>query len=87
VKPEDVKISIEANVLTIQGEKKKVEEVKDAHEHRIERVYGKFERSFTLPTTVDPSRIVAKYDAGMLKLELPKIEAAKPRQITVKVEK
>lgn len=87
VKPDDVKISLENNVLTIQGEKKQEQEVKDEKAHRFERVYGKFERSFTLPTTIDPNKIVARYDAGVLSIVLPKVEAAKPRQISVKIEK
>ncbi len=87
VKPEDVRISLESNVLTIQGEKKKEEEHKDEKAHRYERTYGSFERSFTLPTTIDPNKIVARYDAGLLTVLLPKVEAAKPRQISVKIEK
>jgi HSP20 family protein len=85
--PDDVKISLENNVLTIQGEKKPVEIMKDEKAHRFERVYGKFERSFTLPTTIDPQKIVARYEAGVLSVMLPKVEAAKPRQISVKIEK
>ena len=87
VKPEDVRISLENNVLTIAGEKKHEEEMKNERFHRFERVYGKFERSFTLPMTIDPNKIVAKYDAGLLNIVLPKVEAAKPKAITVKVEK
>jgi HSP20 family protein len=87
VKPEDVKISLENNVLTVQGEKKQEEVMKDEKAYRFERVYGKFERSFTLPTTIDPNKIVARYDAGVLTVLLPKVEAAKPRQIMVKIEK
>jgi len=87
VKPEDVKISLENNVLTIRGEKKQEEEHKDDRVHRFERAYGMFERSFTLPTMIEPEKIIAKYDMGVLTIELPKVEAAKPRQITVKVEK
>ena len=87
VKPEDVKILLENNTLTIQGEKKLDEETKDEKAHRFERVFGKFERSFTLPTTIDPARIVARYEGGLLMIVLPKVEAAKPRQISVKIEK
>lgn len=87
VMPEDVKISLEANVLTIQGEKKKEEEHKDEKARRYERTYGVFERSFTLPATIDPAKIAASYDAGLLTVTLPKMEAAKPRQISVKIEK
>ena len=87
VKPEDVKISLENNVLTITGEKKKEEELKDEKVRRYERTYGAFERTFTLPATIDPAKIVARYEAGLLTIQLPKVEAAKPRQIAVKIEK
>jgi HSP20 family protein len=87
VKPEDVRISLENNVLTIQGEKKKEMVGEDDKAYRFERAYGMFERSFTLPATIDANKIVAKYDAGLLTVLLPKVEAAKPRQITVKIEK
>ena len=87
VKPEDVRISLENNVLTIQGEKKKEAVGEDDKAYRFERAYGMFERSFTLPATIDANKIVAKYDAGLLTVLLPKVEAAKPRQITVKIEK
>lgn len=84
VKPEDVKISVENNVLTIQGTKLIVED-KAEKVHRYERAYGAFERSFTLPTTVDPEHIKATYAAGVLTLMVPKVEKAKPRQIKVEV--
>jgi len=87
VKPEDVKISLENNILTIQGEKKKEEEVKDERVRRYERTYGAFERTFTLPATIDPNKIVARYEAGLLTIVLPKVEAAKPKLITVHIEK
>jgi HSP20 family protein len=87
VRPEDVRISIENNVLTLHGEKKKEEEREDGKTYRFERAYGMFERSFTLPATIDANKIVAKFDAGLLTVLLPKVEAAKPRQITVKIEK
>ncbi len=87
VLPEDVKISLENNLLTIRGEKKKEEEAKDAKVHRFERTWGMFERSFTLPSTIDADRIVARYDGGVLTIQLPKVEAAKPRQISVKIAK
>lgn len=86
VKPEDVKISLEGNVLTLQGEKHQEEEREDGNAHRYERTYGMFERSFTLPATIDANKIVAKFDAGLLTVLLPKVEAAKPRQIAVTVE-
>ncbi len=86
VKAEDVKISLENNLLTIRGEKQQAAEEKTEHVHRYERSYGVFERSFTVPSTVDADHIQAAYDLGVLTVRLPKVEKAKPRQITVKVE-
>ena len=87
VNPSDVKISVEGNVLTIQGEKQQVAEEKTERVHRYERIYGAFERSFTLPPTVDASNIKATYENGVLTVTLPKVEKAKPRQIQVEVAK
>ena len=85
VKPEDVKILVEANVLTIQGTKEQVAEQKAEKVHRYERIYGAFERSFTLPATVDAEHIKATYNMGVLTLVLPKVEKAKPRQIKIEL--
>jgi len=85
VKPEDVKILVEANVLTIQGTKEQVAEQKAEKVHRYERTYGSFERSFTLPASVDAEHIKATYDMGVLTLVLPKVEKAKPRQIKLEI--
>jgi HSP20 family protein len=85
VKPENVKISIENNVLTIRGDKEQVAEERTEKVHRYERTYGTFERSFTLPSTVNPSAIQATYEHGLLIVTLPKAEQAKPRQIEVQV--
>ena len=84
VKPEDVKLSLENNVLTIRGEKKQAAEENTERVHRYERSYGVFERSFALPSTVDADKIEATYDAGILTVSLPKAERARPRQIEVK---
>ena len=86
VKADDVKISLENSVLTIRGEKRQAAEETTEHVHRYERSYGMFERSFTVPSTVDADHIQASYDLGVLTVRLPKVEKAKPRQITVKVE-
>jgi HSP20 family protein len=86
VDPKDVKLSIENNVLTIRGEKKQVAEEKTERVHRYERSYGLFERTFVLANTVDPDRIEAKYDAGVLTVLLPKAERARPREIPVKTQ-
>jgi HSP20 family protein len=85
VKPEDVKLSIESNVLTLRGEKKQVAEEQTERVHRYERAYGAFERSFALPNTVDAERAEARYDSGLLTIKLPKVERARPREIQVKV--
>ncbi|HYL54806.1 MAG TPA: Hsp20/alpha crystallin family protein [Gemmatimonadales bacterium] len=85
VKPEDVKISLENNVLTIHGSKDQVSQERTERVHRYERTYGSFERSFTLPTTVDAANIKASYENGVLTVTLPKVEKAKPRQIEVQV--
>ena len=87
VNPSDVKISVEGNVLTIQGTKQQVAEEKTERVHRYERTYGAFERSFTLPPTVDASQIKATYENGVLTVTLPKVEKAKARQIQVEVAK
>jgi len=86
VKSEDVRISMENNVLTIRGEKQHAAEQNGEKVHRYERAYGVFERSFTVPTTVDAEKISAHYENGVLTVELPKTERAKPRQISVAVQ-
>jgi len=85
MKREDIDITIEEHTLTIKGEKKLDAEVKDENVRRIERLYGSFTRSFTLPPTVDASNVSAEYKDGVLTLRLPIREEAKPRQIHVKV--
>ena len=85
VNPEAVKISLENNVLTIHGTKEQVAEERSERVHRYERTYGAFERSFTLPATVDANNIKASYEHGVLTITLPKVEKAKPRQIAVQV--
>ena len=87
VKADEVKISLENNVLTIRGEKKQTAEEHTERVHRYERCYGVFERSFTVPTTIDADHIKAAYEDGVLTLTLPKVEKAKPRQISVEVQK
>jgi HSP20 family protein len=82
---EDIEVSIENSTLVLKGEKKLDAEVKDEHYRRIERTYGQFHRSFTLPNTVDASRISADFKNGVLTVKLPFREEAKPRTITVDV--
>jgi HSP20 family protein len=85
VSPSNVKILVEGNILTIQGTKEQKAETKTEKVHRYERAYGAFERTFTLPATVDAEHIKANYEMGVLTLTLPKIERAKPRQIAVEI--
>jgi HSP20 family protein len=82
---DDININIENFVLTIAGEKKAQAEVKDEQYHHVERRYGSFSRSFSLPQTVDPSRVSAEYKQGLLTVKLPLREEAKPRSIKVDV--
>lgn len=80
VKKEDLKITLQDNILTIKGEKKKEEESKDNNYYRCERSYGSFSRSFTLPAEVDTEKVDAKFSDGMLKIELKKIEPKKAHE-------
>jgi HSP20 family protein len=82
---EDIDVTVDNGTLTIKGEKKFSNEVKEEQFHRIERRYGSFSRSFSLPPTVDPSRVGAQYTNGVLTVTLPMREEAKPRQIKVDV--
>ena len=79
----DIKISIQENVLVLSGEKRKEEVQDDKNYHRVERSYGKFERSFRLPHEVKADEVKAKYKDGVLSVEIPKAEEAKPKEISV----
>lgn len=83
VDPNDVRLSLENNILTILGEKKQQNEDSNERVHRFERTYGMFERTFALPNTVDPEKIEARYENGVLLVTIPKAERAKPREIRV----
>ncbi|MBM4121237.1 MAG: Hsp20/alpha crystallin family protein [Nitrospira sp.] len=85
VKKEDVKVTVEDDVLTITGERKYEKEEKGKKYHRVERAYGSFERSFTLPEDADGSKVNAEFKDGILKVRLPKSEKAKPKAVEVKV--
>jgi HSP20 family protein len=85
VKKEDVKVTVENGVLTVTGERKFEKEEKDKRYHRIERSYGNFARSFALPNDGDAAKVNADFKDGVLKVHLAKSEAAKPKQIEVKV--
>ena len=84
MKPEDVNISIENNVLTISGERKFEKKSDGDNFHRVERGYGSFTRSFTLPPTVSSENATAEFENGILHLTLAKREEAKPRRIEIK---
>lgn len=85
VKREDIDITVDNGTLTIKGERKLSNEVKEEHFHRIERRYGAFSRSFSLPQAIDATRVAADYRDGVLTVKLPMREEAKPRQIKVDV--
>jgi len=82
---EDIDITVDNGTLTLKGEKKLSNDVNEEQYHRIERHYGSFSRSFTLPQTVDTARVGADYRNGVLTVRLPLREEAKPRQIKVEV--
>ena len=82
---EDIDITVENGTLTLKGQKKFSNDAKEEQFHRIERRYGTFTRSFSLPRTVDPNRVAAEYKIGVLTVKLPLREDAKPRQIKVDV--
>ncbi|HSA84949.1 MAG TPA: Hsp20/alpha crystallin family protein [Nitrospira sp.] len=85
VKKEDVKVTVEDGVLTIQGERKQEKEEKGKKFHRIERSYGSFVRTFSLPDVIEEEKVKAEFKDGVLNLHLPKSEKAKPKAIEVKV--
>jgi len=87
INQDDVDIRLENNTLTVRGERKFDKEEKEENFHRIERRYGSFFRAFTLPTTVETENIDAKYENGVLRLELKKKPEAQPKQIKVNVSK
>ena len=85
MKREDIDVSVENNALTIRGERKLDNEIKQENFHRVERAYGNFVRTFSLPSTVDATKIGAEYKNGVLTVKLPVREEAKPRTINVDV--
>ena len=82
----DVKITIDNGVVTLQGERRQEKEEKGKTFHRVERYYGSFSRSFSLPDNVDEAAAKAAFKDGVLTLQIPKREASKPKGIEVKVE-
>ena len=85
IRREDIDIRVEDNTLTISGEKKLDDDLKQEQFHRVERAYGTFTRSFSLPATIDTEKVNADYKNGVLTVKLPMREEAKPKQIQVKV--
>jgi HSP20 family protein len=85
IEEKDLDVRVEKNTLTVKGQRNFEKEEKEENFHRIERRYGSFYRSFTLPTSVDAENVDAKYNAGVLKLELKKKPEAQPKQIKVNV--
>jgi HSP20 family protein len=86
LKPEDVEVTVDQGTLSIRGERRLEEKQEGETLHRVERLYGIFERSFTLPNSVDPTKIDARFKNGEMTLTLPKREESKPRAVKVKVE-
>ncbi len=85
MKRDDIKVSVQDNILTIRGEKHQEKEDKDTNYHRLERNYGFFTRSFSLPTMVKADKIKAAYENGILRVELPKAEEVKPKEIPITI--
>ena len=86
LKAEEVEVTVEEGILSIRGERKLEETSEDESYHRVERVYGVFERTFTLPNSVDVEKIEARFSNGEMTLTLPKREESKPRSVKIKVE-
>ncbi len=86
IDPKNVEVTVENGVLSLRGERSFEKAAEGETYHRVERVYGTFERSFTLPTSVDPDKIKAQFKNGLLTLTIPKREEAKPKPIKIQVE-
>lgn len=80
---DDIDVRVENGILHLQGQRKREEAIEDQNAYRLERLYGAFSRSFSLPTTVDSSKISAKLQDGILEVRLPKAEEAKPKKVQV----
>ena len=83
--PKDVEVTVDRDILTLRGERKREQEINEENAYRLERSYGSFMRSFSLPRTVDSSRISAKYSNGVLDIVLPKAEEAKPKKVEITI--
>jgi HSP20 family protein len=85
IKPEEINLQVENQTLTLQGHRRFEQQANKAGYHRIERSYGSFVRTFSVPQTVDAEKVSADYNNGVLTVKLPKKEAAKPRQVKIGV--
>ena len=85
LKRDEIDLTVENNTLTVRGERRRDPAIPEQQYHRVERMYGAFSRSFTLPNTVDPSRVKAEYRDGILTITLSLRDEARPRQIPVEV--
>ena len=86
IDPDDVEVAVEDSTLTISGSREFSSEVREESFHRIERRYGSFSRAITLPQTADTEKVEAAFDKGVLTVEVPKVEKAKPKKIQIKAE-
>ena len=85
MKKEDINVTVHDGILTVSGERRHEKDVKEGTVHRTERYYGKFSRSVSLPAVVKSDKVAAAYKDGILSIEIPKAEEAKPKQIEVKI--
>ena len=83
IRPEDISVTVERNILTVSGEKKTERSAEDAKCHLTERRYGRFTRRFQLPARVDTDAVTARHENGLLTITLPKVPSARPRQIRI----
>ena len=86
IDPDDVEVAVEDSTLTISGSREFSSEVREESFHRIERRYGSFSRAITLPQIADTEKVEAVFDKGVLTVEVPKVEKAKPKKIQIKAE-
>jgi HSP20 family protein len=86
IEPGDVDVSVEDSTLTVSGSRAFTDEVSEESYHRVERRYGSFTRAITLPQTVDTEKVDATFDKGILTIEVPKVERAKPKKIQIRAE-
>ncbi len=86
IDPKEIEVTVDDGVLTIKGERKHEKEVEEENYYRVERAYGFFQRSIKLPAEVDADKVKASFDAGVLKVTVPKVEPKKPKAVSVTIE-